>query len=278
MLRIGIAQIDVKLGDRAANFRTVSGWMKRHHRPSELETIVVLPEIFDVGYVISRVEKYGDREAREAAEFLGGLAQKYNVCFAGGSVLALTERGAVNRALVVSPDGHLVAHYDKAHLVPMMDEDRYLSAGSELCVFEFGGVKISLAICYDLRFCEWLRMGALAGAQLCIISAEWPSSRIDHWKTLLRARAIENMMFVAACNRVGVTNSEAFGGHSAVIDPWGRALYEGSAGEEGAFVDIEPDEATDARNFIKAFAMRRPELYKLLQPPLKKSDNEIKSS
>ncbi|MCR5335972.1 MAG: carbon-nitrogen family hydrolase [Synergistes sp.] len=263
MLRIGIAQIDIKLGDREANFRTVSEWMERHCTPSAADTLIVLPEMFDVGYVISRAERYGDRDAREASEFLGGLAKKYNVCFAGGSVLALTDSGAVNRALVVTPDGKLAAHYDKVHLVPMMDEEKYLEAGNRLCVFDFGGARINIAVCYDLRFCEWLRMGALAGAQLCVLSAEWPSSRIEHWRALLRARAIENMMFVAACNRVGVTGSDVFGGHSAVIDPWGAALYEGGAREDGAFVEIDPNEVLRARGFLKAFEMRRPELYRL---------------
>lgn len=263
MLRVGIAQIDVKLGERTANFRTVTEWMARYHTPSEVETVIVLPEIFDVGYVIDEAEKYGDHDAAQAAEFLGGLARRYNVWFAGGSVLATTEEGAVNRALVVDPRGEYVAHYDKAHLVPMMNEEKYLRAGSAPGLFEIGGVKVSCAICYDLRFCEWLRMGALAGAQLCLISAEWPSPRIEHWRTLLRARAIENMMFVAACNRVGTTPSDSFGGRSAVIDPWGKILYEGGEGCEGAFVTIEPRESGEARDFIRAFEMRRPELYRL---------------
>lgn len=264
MLRIGIAQIDIKLGERAANFRAVAEWLKRHHTPSDTETVVVLPEMFDVGYVIDEAEKYADRGAAQAAEFLGGLARRHGLWFAGGSVLAMTEEGAVNRALVVDPRGEYVAHYDKVHLVPMMDEEKYLRGGAEQCLFEIGGVKCSCAICYDLRFCEWLRMGALAGARLCLISAEWPAARIEHWRTLLRARAIENMMFVAACNRVGASPAERFGGHSAVIDPWGKILYEGGREEEGVFVRIEPREADEARGFIKAFGMRRPELYRLL--------------
>ncbi|MDO5116465.1 MAG: nitrilase-related carbon-nitrogen hydrolase [Synergistaceae bacterium] len=263
MLRIGTAQIDIKLGERRANFQAVAEWMERYHSPSDTETVVLLPELFDVGYVIDKAERYADEEAAQAADFLGGLARKDGVWFAGGSVLAMTAEGAVNRALVVNPRGEYVAHYDKAHLVPMMDEEKYLHAGSAACLFEIGGVPLCLAICYDLRFCEWLRMGALAGARLCLISAEWPAARIEHWRTLLRARAIENMMFVAACNRVGDTPSESFGGHSAVIDPWGETLYEGGGGEEGAFVVIDPKEAERARSFIRAFDMRRPELYRL---------------
>lgn len=263
MLRIGLAQIEVKLRDRAENFKTVERWMERYHTPSDTETIVVLPEIFDVGYVIGEAGRYADREAAQAAEFLGGLARRYNVWFAGGSVLAMTEEGAVNRALLINPQGEYLAHYDKVHLVPMMDEEKYLRAGSAPGLFEIGGVKINNVICYDLRFCEWLRMGALAGAQLCLVSAEWPVSRIEHWSTLLRARAIENMMFVAACNMVGATEADDFGGRSAVVNPWGRTLYEGGEGEEGAFICIEPRESDEIRGYIKAFDMRRPELYRL---------------
>ena len=131
MLRIGLAQMDIKLGDREANFAAVEEWMKKYWTPSETETAVVLPEMFDVGYVIDEAEKYADRGAERAVEFLSGLARRYNVWFAGGSVLARDGGAAVNRALVVNPRGEYVAHYDKVHLVPMMDEDKYLRGGSE---------------------------------------------------------------------------------------------------------------------------------------------------
>ena len=164
MLRIGLAQMDIKLGDREANFAAVEEWMKKYREanfaaveewmkkywtPSETETAVVLPEMFDVGYVIDEAEKYADRGAERAVEFLSGLARRYNVWFAGGSVLAWAEGPAVNRALVVNPRGEYVAHYDKVHLVPMMDEDKYLRGGSGFCAFDIGGVKCALAICYD---------------------------------------------------------------------------------------------------------------------------------
>lgn len=263
MLRIGIAQIDITLGDRKANFRRVEEWMEKHCAPSDIETAIVLPEIFDVGYVIDEAQRWADPEASEAASFLGGLAKRFGVWFAGGSVLASSGGAAFNRALVINPDGNYISHYDKVHLVPMMDEDKYLRGGASQCYFEIGGVKCCCAICYDLRFCEWFRMAALDGAQLCFLSAEWPEARIEHWKVLLRARAVENMMFVAACNRTGESPSDKFGGHSAVIDPWGAAVYECGAGEDAVFVNIEPEDADKARRFIKAFDMRRPELYKL---------------
>ena len=263
MLRIGLAQIDIKLGDREANFAAVAGWMKKYWTPSETETAVVLPEMFDVGYVIDEADKYADDGAARAVEFLSGLAREYGVWFAGGSVLTLAGEVAVNRALVINPRGEYVAHYDKVHLVPMMREDESLRGGSEFCMFEIGGVKCALAICYDLRFCEWFRMGALAGAELFFISAEWPRPRIEHWRTLLRARAIENMIYIAACNRVGDTPSDSFPGYSAVIDPWGAPLCEAGEAPFAAFIEVEPKQAEKIRRHIKTLEMRRPELYKL---------------
>jgi predicted amidohydrolase len=225
-------------------------------------TVVVLPEIWDVGYALERKEELADDEGREAAVFLGELARQYQVWFAGGSVLARTAGGIVNRAQVVDPSGTLVAQYDKVHLFPLMDEHRRLAGGNSRCMFTLAGIKASCAICYDLRFCEFIRRCALDGAVVLFISAEWPEKRIEHWSTLLRARAIENMMYVVACNRVGSSGGVRFGGTSMVIDPWGVVLYQGSAdAEEGAFVCFDPATVNHARKTLRVFEMRRPDLY-----------------
>jgi predicted amidohydrolase len=94
------------------------------------------------------------------------------------------------------------------------------------------------------------------------VSAAWPEERIEHWSALLRARAIENMMYVVACNRVGVSGGVRFGGASMAIDPWGVVLHQGSAdAEEGAFVSFDPAVADQVREQLKVFDMRRPDLY-----------------
>ena len=261
MLRVGIAQIDIKMGDRNANYRNVETWMSKYFKPSETETIIVLPEIWDVGYAIEEAEKYSDPEGSQAAKFLGDLAKKYNVWFAGGSVLAGTQEGAVNRAQIINPKGDYINHYDKVHLIPLMNEDKYLKGGKRECLFEVGGVTAGCVICYDIRFCEWLRISALHGAKVLFVSAEWPTCRIDHWIALLKARAIENMMYVVACNRVGNSKDTDFGGHSFVLDPWGEVLYEGSDKEEGAFVEINPEKVQEIRDHLQVFNVRHPELY-----------------
>jgi len=224
--------------------------------------VIVLPELWDVGYALARKNELADDEGGEAALFLGELAQQHKVWFAGGSVLARTAGSIVNRAQVVDPSGALVAQYDKAHLFPMMDEPLYLTGGNARCIVPIAGTTASCVVCYDLRFCEFIRRCALDGAKALFVSAAWPEERIDHWITLLRARAIENMMFVVACNRIGSSGRMRFGGNSMVIDPWGVVLYQGSADvEEGTFVSFDPAVADHIRKQLRVFEMRRPELY-----------------
>lgn len=261
-MRVGIAQIDIAIGNRAANQEKIRQWMAAYVTPSDETTVIVLPEIWDVGYAIEDGKNMCDPEGKAGAKFLGELARRYGVWFAAGSVLACTERGCANRAQAINPQGELVASYDKVHLVPMMDEHKYLVGGNADGRFSIGDVPVAQMICYDLRFCEWIRLHAVKGAQVLFLSAEWPQIRIEHWRALLKARAIENMMFVVATNRVGNSKNTEFGGYSAVIDPWGNYLYEGGTGEEGAFVSFDPQKVLEIREQLRVFYFRRPDLYK----------------
>ena len=153
MLRVGIAQIDISIGNREANRQKVVDWMKRYYVKSPEETVIVLPEIWDVGYALEDAGRLADPEGASAAEFLGKLAKEYGTWFAGGSVLAGTKTGAANRAQVIDPQGRLVAQYDKIHLIPLMDEQKYLEAGNSDCIFPIGDTTAGCVICYDIRFC-----------------------------------------------------------------------------------------------------------------------------
>jgi predicted amidohydrolase len=272
-LRVGIFQIDVAIGDVAANKRKVEHWMETRCAPSDLPTVVVVPELWTTGYRLDKAAELADPEGRETAEFLGSLAKRHGVWFAGGSVLASvkTPAGAIgyaNRGQVVSPDGKLARNYDKAHLIRLMGEDKYFIAGREPSLFEIGGfggggekVKAGNMTCYDIRFCEWPRRYALEGAEVLFVAAQWPASRALHWNTLLRARAIENQMFVVACNRAGTSDGTAFGGESAVIDPYGEILFKAGGEEEAAFAVIETSKVSEFRKFLTVFDDRVPEIY-----------------
>ena len=260
-LRVGLFQMDVAIGDVRANTDKVGHWMETRYVPSDLPTAIVLPELWTTGYRLDKAAELADAEGSAGAEFLGKLAKRYNVWFVGGSVLASVEGGFANRAQVIAPDGALVRQYDKAHLIRLMEEDKYFTAGREPSLFDLGGVKAGNVICYDIRFCEWLRRYALCGTEVLFVAAQWPSARALHWKALLRARAIENQMYVVACNRTGNSEGSIFGGESLVIDPYGEILFKAGEAEEAAFASFETDKASEFRRFLTVFDDRVPEIY-----------------
>lgn len=261
-LRVGFLQFDVILGDRERNRSTLERLLDRI--PSaEIPTVLAIPELWDVGYALTRAGELADAEGKNAAEYLGMLAKKHHVWFAGGTVLASIRNGFSNRALVVNPAGDLIEHYDKAHLIRLMDEDKYFVPGRRACLFSVGDIRCGVVTCYDIRFCEWLRTYALGGAKILFVGAEWPTSRIDHWETLLRARAIENQMYVVACNRCGRTGESAFGGKSMIIGPKGEILSRSGENEEIGVAEIDTEEVDKVRRFLTVFDDRVPELYKL---------------
>lgn len=262
-LQVGVLQLDIIVGDRERNRANLEKWMaiQSHSFSPDLPTVLVIPELWDVGFALDRAATLADPEGKEAAAFLGGLAKKYGVWFAGGSVLASTGGGYANRAQVINPKGELVAYYDKVHLIRLMEEEKYFTGGKKDCLFPLEGAKGGCVICYDIRFGELLRGYALQGAEVLFVGAQWPSARADHWRTLLRARAIENQMFVVGCNRCGTTPADHFGGGSMILGPKGEVLFEAGDGEEAGFAVINLDEVSEIRNFLTVFKDRVPKAY-----------------
>jgi len=141
-----------------------------------------------------------------------------------------------------------------------------MTAGRALPVFELPWGRVALAVCYDLRFPELWRSYADGGAILVLIPAAWPSRRIEHWRLLLRARAVENQFFVAGCNRAGGgadAGQDPFGGYSALSDPWGHVLAEGGPEPELLFAGLDLDEVARARRLVPFLEDRRPEVYRV---------------
>lgn len=261
MLNVAVVQMDIRKGEPAKNRAKVREMTERALVDDPGTQVILLPELWHCGYVLDRAEEFASSSGESEGRFLGELAREFGVWFAGGSVLAKVEGGYVNRAQVINPEGALVAHYDKVHLVPMLDEHLYLKGGREYCQFDLEGVKCASAICYDIRFCEFLRKHALMGAQVLFVAAEWPLTRLEVWKTLLRARAMENQMYVIGSNHCGINDQIAFGGSSMAIAPDGTILFD-MGFEEGVrhmFIDVEKVE--EVRRKVPVFRDRVPELY-----------------
>lgn len=269
MTTITLVQMDLKVGDPAHNFARAEDFVAEGARRGS--DLVLLPELWSTAYDLGRAAELASPlvahadEADPSTNWFARFAAmaRANGVWLAGSMLEEREGKQYNCLAVYAPDGSLAAAYRKLHLFRLMQEEQYLGAGHESVIAETAWGDAGLAICYDLRFPELFRGYALAGARLMIIPAEWPNPRREHWRTLLRARAIENQCFVAACNRVGETNGAHFFGASAVISPWGETLVEAGETETLITVAIDLDDADAARAKIPVFADRRTDIYGL---------------
>jgi omega-amidase len=258
-LRIALAQFDVKLGRTNSNLAVASEYVSRAARRGA--KVVVLPELWSSGYDLERCQVHARISKDQVLPALRQLAHQHNV-YVIGSVLTSNACGEVfNEAMLVCPDTEACQVYRKIHLFGPMLEDQYLTHGCATPTFHVLSGTVAIAICYDLRFPELFRKYALNGAQLVVLCAQWPASRLEHWRILIRARAIENQFFVVACNRVGNSQNTDFGGHSMVVDPWGNVLTE--ATERAALVtaDIDLATITESRSRIPSLNDRRPAVY-----------------
>ncbi len=258
-LKISLYQMDVQLGAPAENLRRVE---QRVEEASQSGSgIVLLPELWSTGYDLTHASTLAQPLGSGIYADLSRLARKHKISI-GGSTLESLDGHVFNTFTLYGPDGSLQGCYRKVHLFQLMAEHTWLQPGDQLTIADTAAVKAGMSICYDLRFPEIFRYYAANGVQIFLIPAEWPSPRIEHWRILLRARAIENQVFVAAANRVGKTGSDVFGGCSAVISPWGEALVEGGPEEGLLTVEIDLEEISRARQKINILRDRRPDIYR----------------
>jgi omega-amidase len=183
--------------------------------------IVLLPEMFTTGFSMNAHE-LAETKHEQTVQKLKQWAQAGNVMIVG-SFIAKEEKNVYNRGFAVLPSQEIY-WYDKKHLFSMSGEDSIFTAGKTQCIVPYKGWHIALAICYDLRFPVWLRNTQNAYDMLLVV-ANWPESRKDAFNTLLKARAIENMCYVCASNRIGTDgNGVRYAGNSQIIDCKGTIL------------------------------------------------------
>jgi len=183
--------------------------------------LILLPEMFTTGFAMEAAQR--SLPQAQVVDWLHKHAEASDA-LVGGSAAIQTEKGAVNRFLLVEPDGTL-HQYDKRHLFRMADEHHHYLPGETRAVLEWRGWRILPQICYDLRFPVFSRNRN--DYDLALYVANWPAPRALHWQALLLARAIENQAYVAGCNRVGSDgNQHQYSGDSRIISPQGEILSE----------------------------------------------------
>ncbi|MBU0506580.1 MAG: nitrilase-related carbon-nitrogen hydrolase [bacterium] len=220
--------------------------------------LVMLPEMF-----LSGPRKISLRKDFCLAynDFLTALkikAKQERVCFFGSYYAKINKRvgnpiSYANRAFFLNHQGKISGYYDKIHLFSLDGEDKVFAPGRKAKNIMTPWGRVAPLICYDIRFPELLRALTCRGAVFSLVSAQWPASRIDHWLMLLQARAIENQIFVIACNRVGKKGRLSFNGHSCVISPWGEVLLCLTGKQRVGACTIDLDQVTHIRKAYPFF-------------------------
>jgi len=186
--------------------------------------VVVFPELFDGGYAALNNGAVPHRLYDPLIQQFKVASKEFSLtCITGSTVFQRGASPAKNTSLVFSR-GRLIHQYDKIHLFKPTGDNRFFARGRSVSTFTFRShawlIKAGVAICYDLRFPELIRKMTLQGMQILFVPARWPKSRDDAWRTLLKARAIENQLFVVGCNALGPE-----GGYSYAFDPLGRTIF-----------------------------------------------------
>lgn len=237
------------LGDKQTNFAKVRSLLG-NVRPGGM---IILPETFATGYLPKNPAEYAEdfssSDLGETAKFLSDLANETG-CTVMGAGIALNSDGRLrNHSSIYAPGCNTeIACYDKVH--PFFPELKEFNSGTEVSLFKIDSTPssepnndgacshwpVGSAICYDLRFPELFREITKKGARLITVQAAWPAVRIEHWITLLKARAIENQVYIAAVNGVSTQENAIggipLGGTSLVISPLGEILASGNSTDE----------------------------------------------
>ncbi len=257
-LTISLAQMQIALADVRKNTKTFEDLTAEAARRGS--HLVVFPELWSTGYALDQAREFGTALNAGTFAHVSTISTQHRISVVG-SLLEKRGMEVANSATFFAPTGKLLGVYRKIHLFQLMDEHKWLQAGASPLKMELPWGLTGIAICYDLRFPELFRRYAVEGVGLIIIPAEWPLQRIEHWRTLLQARAIENQCYMIACNAVGQTGDTVFGGHSMIVDPWGKIVIE--AGETPALLtaEIELDLIEEVRRRIPVFEDRREDAY-----------------
>jgi predicted amidohydrolase len=216
--------------------------------------LIALTEMFATGFSM-QPERIAEDEGGPSETFLLEQAREHGTHL----VASIAQRGPDghyrNNAVLATPGGE-VHRYAKIHPFSYAGEHERYTAGEQHVTVEVEGLRVTLFVCYDLRFADefWDRAG---DTDLYVVPANWPEPRREHWRTLLRARAIENQAYVLGVNRVGTVKDLAYVGDSAIIDPHGRTLSEASMGEAILVADATAESVTSIRADFPFLADRR---------------------
>jgi predicted amidohydrolase len=240
--------VQLKMKDQSRE-KTINDLFQKLEEVPESD-LIMLPELWSTGFFrFSQYHAEGEEIGGSLASRLRQVAVERGCYFHMGSFVEQDSVGFYNTSLLFSPEGKTIASYRKMHLFGYQSEEQQLLTPGKTVVTaktDFGTV--GLSTCYDLRFPELFRKMVDAGASVFLVTSAWPKARLEAWKIFCRARALENLSFLIACNCCGQNEGNQYAGHSMIISPQGEVLA--AAGEEELILSLEID--TEESNIFRS--------------------------
>jgi omega-amidase len=244
-MKVALVQYNPVWENKIENQKKIDEMLQKDLHQSDL---VILPEMTLTGFTM-KAEKYCEDLKGESIKYFSGLAKTYNINIIAGMILKENDNH-FNALIHLDEKGDLRAVYKKTHPFSYSTENLHYKRGEKPVVSKVNNWKIGLAVCYDLRFPELYRFYAKERVELIITIANWPDTRIEHWKSLLRARAIENQCYSIGVNRVGDDPKLHYNGFSGVFDPMGNEIVLIKNKEEIIYCDMDINKVYETRKSL----------------------------
>ncbi len=256
-MRIAALQHDIMWNDRAANFARLAPMIA--DAVGARAELILLTETFSTGFSVD-TDDFGEPVDGPSATFLSEQAALHGVWIGGScpevpSDATPGDRRPHNTFVLAGPGG-ATHRYRKIHPFTYGGEDRHVRPGDGFVTVDVGGLRVTLFVCYDLRFADefW---SCAADTDVYLVPANWPASRRLHWQVLLQARAIENQAYVIGCNRVGDGGGLSYVGDSRIVDPAGELLATAAQDETILLAEVTAERVAEVRARFRFMQDRR---------------------
>jgi predicted amidohydrolase len=244
-MKLDLVQYSPVWEDKQKNMEKISTLLK--HNSEEID-VLIFPEMTLTGFTMN-ASKFAETLTGESFNFFSDLARNSTTNIIAG-IIEHKDSKYYNSLIHLSPEGKLVSVYRKIHPFSFSSENKFYEKGTETVITSINNWKIGLSICYDLRFPELYRQYAKQKTELIINIANWPDTRIEHWRVLLRARAIENQCYAAGVNRIGKDPKLNYIGYSAVYNPMGDEVISSVNKEEILSAEIFLEVVEEVRSTL----------------------------
>jgi len=241
-MKVNLVQYSPVWEDKTENIKILRGMIDEKCKDS----LIIFPEMTLTGFTM-KASQFAEGLNGLSFSFFSEMAVKYNSEILAG-IIENQEGKYFNTLLSINRKGELKSAYRKIHPFSYSSEDKHYSRGENPVIAEIMGFKTGLSVCYDLRFPELYRVYGKERVSLIVNIANWPDTRIDHWRTLLKARAIENQCYVAGVNRTGRDPKLNYPGFSSIFDPMGKELITLDTEEGIVGAEINKDYVDEVRN------------------------------